>query len=104
MESRTLVCDRCARGSKFTIAVESAIVQTRTHGTFRIDLCEAHRDSLVHDLDALNTGHIVRSIIEHTLQNRPGVAVSTLELWRITGTGRKLLHLVLQAMADEHKV
>src|SRR4029077_4323979 len=104
MESRTLVCDRCARGSKFVIAVESAIVQTRTHGTFRIDLCEEHRDSLVQDLDALNIGHVVKAIIEQALQSRPGASITRQELQRISGASRKLVIMVLDSLVNEKKV
>jgi len=103
MESRTLVCDRCARANKHVIAVDSAVVQTRTHGTFRIDLCEEHRDSLVEDLQALNTGHIVKAIIEHTLQLRAGEPVRIMDLGRISGAGRKLIGQVMESLeADKH--
>jgi len=104
MESRTLVCDRCARESKFTIAVDSAIVQTRAHGTFRIDLCAEHQESLVRDLALFQTDNVVLAILEHTLQQRPGVPVRQLELQRISGAGRKLVGGLLHRLAEEKKV
>lgn len=104
MESRTLVCDRCARESKFTIAVEAVVIQSRTHGTFRLDLCDDHVDSLVQDLNALSVPHLVRSIIEHTLQTRAGRDVPTTELIRIVGAQRKLVAHTLQELVSEHLV
>jgi hypothetical protein len=102
MESKTLVCDRCAREGKFQIAVDSAMVQTRTHGMFRLDLCTLHLESLVRDLGAFNTDHVILAILEHTLQDRGSVPQP--ELQRITGAHRVRFVEALRTLQQDRKI
>src|SRR5215470_15031922 len=100
MESKTLVCDRCAAAGKFIIAVDAATISTRTHA-FRLDLCTDHLASLVKDLGAFNTDHIVHSILEHVLQDRGKVGIG--ELRRIAGASRKVFNQALRLVIEAKK-
>jgi len=103
MESKTLVCDRCGMAGKFQLATDCATIQSRTIGTFRLDLCTEHAESLATDLRILNTDHVAQAIIKTVLADGQPVRLTTLR--RMSGaTNRYFLRRVLQPLIDAKQI